>query len=256
MCRGAALQLPLIIPILPRPIILRMPRPCPSPCRGAALQLPLLFLAPPGFFAEAPPRDCSRPPPPPQPVLAQMKHDHIDRACRATLVEAQGEGHNFGPESAGPIAVITEPLTPDVAGGQITAEARKLIARMHYCQARTRGRKRYADRDLVVVGRVDNLRNAYNDAKAFIQGSRRPPEVPAEPSGAEVPAEPSGAEPSGAEPSGAEAKGQQLSDEDIMENFRKAYNEAKARQLQKSTVDLPRHDSWRDDCEGAGLALP
>ena len=96
------------------------------------------------------------------------------RASELTEVVAE-EGIDFGPPSLGPIAVIREALPNNE--GTVSSDQKSRILQDHNCVARTRGRKRYPDRELLVIGRVDRLRPAYEAAWLCIRGEdeARPP---------------------------------------------------------------------------------
>ncbi|CAK0902815.1 unnamed protein product [Prorocentrum cordatum] len=87
---------------------------------------------------------------------------------RAAEVREIADGVDFGPASLGPIAVITEGLAGNT--GTVTAEQRARILQQHNCLARTRGRKRYPERELLVIGRVDRLRQAHEAASVCLRG--------------------------------------------------------------------------------------
>ena len=97
------------------------------------------------------------------------------RASELTEVVAE-EGIDFGPPSLGPIAVIREALPNNE--GTVSSDQKSKILQDHNCVARTRGRKRYPERELLVIGRVDRLRPAYEAAWRCIRGDdeARPPD--------------------------------------------------------------------------------
>ena len=73
---------------------------------------------------------------------------------RSAIVSSRAEGHDFGPESLGPIAVIQDPLANDNAG-TVSSEQRARILNDRKCLART----------------IYNLRAAWEDAWACVMSS-------------------------------------------------------------------------------------